>query len=92
MENRPTSKGDSYFIIDDSVNQETESLLTVDTKSIFSPKPSNVNTPTLGDCRDPLTQKNVSEVLESKSNNAEHQFHSSLLLLYLIICLRKLFP
>ena len=57
LENRPTTKSNSYFIIDDCVNQETESLLTVDSKSIFSPKPSNTNTPTksqtLGDCCDP---------------------------------------
>ena len=75
MENRATSKGNSYFIIDDCVNQETESLLTVDSKSIFSPKPSNINTSTisetLGDCYDPLTQENVSEALERKSNNVE---------------------
>ena len=44
LENRLTAKGNSYFIIDDCVNQETESLLTVDSKSIFSPKPSNKNT------------------------------------------------
>ena len=30
LENRPVTKGNSYFIIDDCVNQETESLLTVD--------------------------------------------------------------
>ena len=75
MENRATSKGNSYFIIDDCVNQETESLLTVDSKSIFSPKPSNINTSTisetLGDCYDPLTQENISEALERKSNNVE---------------------
>ena len=75
MENRATSKSNSYFIIDDCVNQETESLLTVDSKSIFSPKPSNINTSTisetLGDCYDPLTQENVSEALERKSNNVE---------------------
>ena len=75
LENRPTTKGNSYFIIHDCVYQETESLLTVDTKSIFSPKPSNINTltksQTLGDCCDPLTQENVSEALERKSNNVE---------------------
>ena len=75
MENRATSKDNSYFIIDDCVNQETESLLTVNSKSIFSPKPSNINTSTisetLGDCYDPLTQENVSEALERKSNNVE---------------------
>ena len=75
MVNRPTTKGYSYFIIDDRVNQETESLLTVDSKSIFSPKPSNINrstkSQTLGDCCDPLTQENVSEALERKSNNVE---------------------
>ena len=95
LESRPTTKGDSYFIIDDCVNQEIESLLTVDSKSVFSPKPSNINTPTksqtLGDCGDPLTQKNVSEALERKSNNAEHRLNSSQLLPFLIICLRKLF-
>ena len=65
LENRATTKGYSYFIIDDCVNQKTESLLTVASKSIFSPKPSNINTPTksqtLGDCCDLLTQENVSE-------------------------------
>ena len=75
LENRPTTKGNSYFIIDDCVNQETESLLAVDSKSIFSPKPSNINTPTksqtYGDYCDLLTQKNVSEALERKSNNVE---------------------
>ena len=75
MENRPKTKGYSYFIIDDCVNQETESLLAVDPKSIFSPKPSNINrstkSQTLGDCCDPFTQENVSEALERKSNNVE---------------------
>ena len=70
MENRATSKGNSYFIIDDCVNQETEIFLILDSKSIFSLKPSNINTSTisetLGDCYDPLTQKNVSEGLEKK--------------------------
>ena len=74
LENRPTTKGNSYFNIDDWVNQETESL-TVDSKSIFSPKPSNIDTPTksqtLGDCCDLLTQENVSDALERKSNNVE---------------------
>ena len=46
--------------------------MTVDSKSIFSPKPSNINTPTksqeLRDCCDLLTQENVSDVLERKSN------------------------
>ena len=60
LENRPTTKGNSYFNIDDCVNQETESLLTVDSKSIFSPKPSNID-----------TQENVSDALERKSNNVE---------------------
>ena len=50
-------------------------MLTVDSKSIFSPKPSNINTPTksqaLGDCCDLLTQENVSDALERKSNNVE---------------------
>ena len=40
-----------------------------------SPKPSNINTPTksqtLGDCCDLLTQENVSDALERKSNNVE---------------------
>ena len=45
LENRPTFKGNSYFIMNDCVNQETESLLTVDLKSIFSPKPSTINVP-----------------------------------------------
>ena len=75
MENRPTTKGNSYFIIDDCINQKPENVLTVDSKSIFSPKPSNINTPTksqtLGDCCDTLTQENVSEALERKSNNVE---------------------
>ena len=74
LENRPTTKGNSYFNIDDWVNQETESL-TVDSKSIFSPKPSNIDTPrksqTLGDCCDLLTQENVSDALERKGNNVE---------------------
>ena len=47
-------------------------MLTVDSKSIFSPKPSNINTPTksqeLRDCCDLLTQENVSDALERKSN------------------------
>ena len=59
FENRPKTKGNSYFIIDDCVSQETESLLIVDSKSIFSPKLPNVNTPTksqtLGDCCELLT-------------------------------------
>ena len=71
LENRPTTKGNSYFIIDNCVNQERESLLIVDSKSIFSPKPSNINTPTnsqtLEDYCDLLTQGNVSEVLEKKA-------------------------
>ena len=50
-------------------------MLTVDSKSIFSPKPSNINTPTksqeLRDCCDLLTQENVSDALERKSNNVE---------------------
>ena len=75
LENRPTTKGNSYFIIDDCINQKPENMLTVDSKSIFSPKPSNINTPTksqtLGDCCDPQTQENVSEALERKSNNVE---------------------
>ena len=74
LENWPTTKGNSYFIIDDCVNQETESLLTVDSKSIFSPKPSYINTPTksqTGDCCDPLMQENVSEAPERKSNDVE---------------------
>ena len=74
MENRATSKGNSYFIIDDCVNQETESLLTVDSKSIFSPEPSNINIPTksqtIVDCCDPLTQENVSKALERKIKRA----------------------
>ena len=40
-----------------------------------SPKPSNINTPTksqtLEDCCDLLTQENVSDALERKSNNVE---------------------
>ena len=75
LENRPTTKGNSCFIIHDCVNQEIESLLAVDSKSIFPPKPSNINTPTkhqtLRDCCDSLTQENVSEALEKKSNNVE---------------------
>ena len=74
LENRPTTKGNSYFIIDDCVNQETESLWTVDQKSTFSPKPSNINTPrksqTLDSC-DLLTQEKVSAALVRKSNNVE---------------------
>ena len=65
LENRPTTKGNSYFIIDDWANQETESLLTVVSKSTFFPKPYNVKAPTKsqtsGDCCDLLTQENVSE-------------------------------
>ena len=75
LENRPTTKGNSYFIIDDWANQETESLLTIVSKSTFFPKPYNVKAPTksqtLGDCCDLLTQENVSEALERKSNNVE---------------------
>ena len=60
LENRPTTKGNSYFIINDCVNQETESMLTVNSKSIFSTNHSNINMPTksqtLGDCCDLLTQ------------------------------------
>ena len=54
LENRRITKGNSYFIIDDCVNQKTESLLTVGSKNVFSPKPSKIKTPTksqtLGDC------------------------------------------
>ena len=75
LENRPTFKGNSYFIMNDCVNQETECLLTVDLKSIFSPKPSSINVPIksqrLGEYCDLLTQENVSEDLERKSNNLE---------------------
>ena len=74
LENRPTTKGNSNFIIDDCVNQETESMLTVDSKSIFSPNPSNINVPTksqtLGDFRDLLTQENISEALERKKKQS----------------------
>ena len=64
MENRPTTMGNLYFNIDYCVNQETESLLTVDSKSVFSPKPSKIKTPTksqtLGDCYDLLTKETSS--------------------------------
>ena len=59
-----------------------------------SPKPSNINTPTksqtLGDCCDLLTQENVSDALERKSNNVEQPVSlSSLLLSLLIVYLGK---
>ena len=58
-----------------ALTKKQKVLLTVDSKSIFSPKPSNINTPTksqeLGDCCDLLTQENVSDALERKSNNVE---------------------
>ena len=50
-------------------------MLTVDSKSIFSPKFSNIYTitksQTLGGCCDLLMQENVPEALERKSNNVE---------------------
>ena len=58
--------GNSYFIIDDCVNKKTNQE---------SPKPSNINasagSQTSGDCCDLLTQENVSDALERKSNNVE---------------------
>ena len=76
--NRPTPKGNSYFIIDDCVNQIIGSLLIVDSKSIFSLKPSNIKMPVksqTGDCCDLSIQEKSSKVLERKSNNAEQQYY-----------------
>ena len=77
--NRLTPKFNSYFIIDDCVNQTIGSLLTVDSKSVFSLKPSNIKTPpqshTLGDCCDLSIHEKTSEVLERKSNNVEQQYY-----------------
>ena len=74
-EQKKNRKQTNNYGLDDCFKQETESLLTVDSKSIFSPKPSNINTPTkfqiLGDCCDLLTQENVSDALERKSNNVK---------------------
>ena len=96
LENRPATKDNSYFIIDNCVNQETESLLTVYSKSVFSPKPPNINAPTksqtLGDCCDLLMQENVSEVLERKSNNVEQVFSLEPFTSLFNHLFRKLFP
>ena len=74
-EQKENRKQTNNYGLDDCFKQETESLLTVDSKSIFSPKPSNINTPTkfqiLGDCCDLLRQENVSDALERKSNNVK---------------------
>ena len=56
--------------------QAIESLLTVDSKSVFS---SNIKTPTksqtLEDCCYLLTHEKISEILERKSNNVEQQVY-----------------
>ena len=92
LENRPTTKGNSYFIIDDCVNQETESLLAVDSKSIFSPKPSNINTPTksqtYGDYCDLLTQKKRFRSAREKKKQCRATGFTQQ---FLIVYLKKLF-
>ena len=59
--------------------QAIESLLTVDSKSVFSFKSSNIKTPTksqtFGDCCDLLTHEKISEVSERKTKNVEQQVY-----------------
>ena len=54
-------------------------MLTVDSKSVFSLKPSNIKTPaksqTLRDCSDLSIHEKISEVSERKSNNVEQQYY-----------------
>ena len=70
-------------------------MLTASTKKTNqeSPKPSNINTPTksqtLGDCCDLLTQENVSDALERKSNNVEQPVSLEPFTILLIVYLGK---